>query len=209
MIGLSKHLYRLTGGGIRYQKKGLDPRIPGKEILTRFVLLDVDTGAFYGELHGDDTKDDLAGFLTRAWARKADHFMHGLPEILNIPSMARKNQSYFNDIEFVAKHGGIVLGELPSGFSAGIHAVRLFENQVEQYLDYPDSGKRIPLEFIQSCSAAISNNASISAFMWRETWDKVPDPPASFADAINRLYKHPNGWKEAPFDLVIDGLKVE
>jgi hypothetical protein len=146
-------------------------------------------GFFYGELHGVDTKNDLAGFLARAWAKKADHFMHGLPEILNIPSVVHKDQFYCGGIEFVAKHGGVALGDLPSGFSAGVHAVRLFENQVEQHLYYPGSGNRIQLEVIQSCSAAISNRASMSAFMCLEAWDKVPDPPASFADAINSLYR--------------------
>lgn len=92
LISHSKHLYLTRDETLHYQKKPIDPRLPGaKTLLTRLVLLDVDTGTVYGEIHAEKTATDIVGFLARAWHRKPAHPMHGRPECLNVAKSSMAN----------------------------------------------------------------------------------------------------------------------
>lgn len=207
LISLSKHLYCLADGTLKHQKKELDPRIPGKQLITRFVLLDVDTGYVYGECHDKDSCEDLAGFLARAWIKKPMHAMHGIPSILNVPAIAFKNPSYKSDLDLIVRSTGLTLGELPSGFSAGIHAVKQFEAAV-QSLQWRGRWQSAPtLADAQACSALLSAQASNSlSHLWEKKWQDVPPVPEAFLSEIDGLYDERGAWREAPFDIVLNGL---
>lgn len=208
-IGQMKHLYVLKDGTLKWQAKALDPRIPGKTLITRFVLLDTDSGSVYGECHTDETKQDLAGFLARAWSVKPDHSMHGIPELLNVPQLVRKNENYRNDIDCIVEYSGVVVGALPAGFVAGVHAVKQFDEQVRSLIWQCDFRKVAPtLAITQSCSAVISNQIRpMFSGDPRELWASVAPAPESFFAAVDKLYKQPGGWRRGPFELDLSGVK--
>lgn len=206
-ISHSKHLYCLADGTLKYQKKELDPRISGKTLITRFVLLDVDTGYLYGECHEIEDADDLAGFLARAWIKKPMHDMHGIPSVLNVPAIAVKNEAYRADLDLISKTTGLQLGDLPSGFSAGVHAVKQFESAVQSLLWTPRGRAPATLHLAQACSGILSAQASSSlSHLWKERWEAVPPAPDSFFAVIDGLYEESGAWRNSPFDLVLKGL---
>lgn len=211
-IGISKHIYRLKSGALKYQSKALDPRIPGKDLITRFVLLDVDTGTVYGECHGPETCKDLVGFLARAWSKKHDHPMRGIPATLNVPKLVWKDDEYARDITLIreaAGTGDMYIGDLPSGFAAGVHAVRQFEKAVASLFWRVKDSSKADLLLAQICSAILSAEASDSfAGSWKAKWDAVAPPPSEFFEAIDGYYKPPGAWRLPPFDIVLNGLPV-
>ena len=209
-IGPMKHLYVRKDGTLKTQAKALDPRIPGKTLITRFVLLDADTGSVYGECHTDESKHDLAGFLARAWFVKPDHPMHGIPKRLNVPQLVRKDDNYHGDIERIVQLTGLHLGALPSGFAGGVHAVKQFDEQIRSLMW--GSGLinfDATLEMAQACSAGVSNrirpwySGNLEA-----RWEVIPPAPESFFAAIDKLYQKPGEWRRGAFKLVLTGLRL-
>lgn len=207
-VSLSKHLYLLKDGSLKYQQKELDIRTAGaRELLTRLILLDVDTGTLYGEMHTAATSKDLAGFLARAWSMKADHPMRGLPAQLNVPKVVRSVERYRKDIDHLCSAGNIVIGDLPGGFAAGVHAVKQFEKSVES-LFWRSGGELSPdLYMVQVCSGALSAEASNSmSYRWKERWAAVSAPPPAFFERVDALFERPGCWKQGPFELVLNGI---
>ncbi len=208
-IGQMKHLYVLKDGTLKAQAKALDPRIPGKTLITRFVLLDADTGSVYGECHTDETKHDLAGFLARAWSVKPDHPMHGIPKRLNVPQIVRKDDNYRGDIERIVQLSGLILGALPSGFAGGVHSVKQFDEQIRSLIwESSDHNLDATLEMAQACSAAVSSRIR----PWHsgnleERWETIPAAPERFFAAIDKLYQKPGGWRRGAFEFVLTGMR--
>lgn len=209
-ISQSKHLYLTKSGHLRRQEKPLDIRTAGaKRMLTRLVVLDVDTGSVYGEYHEQESTKDLIGFLARAWSRKWQHPMKGLPHILNVPAIALKDETYRTDLEFVVRHTTVRLSELPSGFSAGVHALKQFERGVES-LTYRREDGEVDLYMIQATSGVVSAEASNSqSHMWRKEWEALSPPDECFLKEVDDLYQEHGAWRSGPFDLVLNGLPSE
>ncbi len=209
-ISQSKHLYLTKSGNLRRQEKPLDPRIPGaKSLLTRLAILDVDTGSVYGEYHDEETSKDLIGFLARAWSKKAMHPMRGVPQILNVPAVALKDQAYREDLEFAIRHTSLQLGELPSGFSAGVHALKQLERCVESLMYHGRQGE-VDLYLIHMASAVVSCQASNSlSHTWNQKWEGVAPVDRRFLDAVDALYEEPGAWRSGPFEIVLNGLPAK
>ena len=204
-IGVAKHVYCLKDGTLKYQKKALDPRLSNKQLITRFVLLDIDTGILYGEYHEAGPNQDLAGFLARAWSLKPAHYMRGIPSLLNISKTVRENDQYRRDLSLVQEITNIQLGNLPSGFNAGVHAVKQFDQQVLNLLWYPD--KEADIFTIQALSAVLSTSASDTfSYTWEEKWKEVAQPLPEFYEKIDALYKQPGAWRTGPYEYVLNGL---
>lgn len=205
LIATSKHLYATREGLLKYQRKPLDPRVPGtKTLLTRMIVLDVGSGVYYGELHDHESAKDLAGFLARAWSVKGDHPMRGIPDLLNVPRSIHQHPEYKQDLELVVRLTNLRLGDLGSGFSAGAHAAKGFENQVNSY-----AVNRASLFVAQRCSGVMSYMASHSSiFLSEERWASVEPPSQAFFDAIDGLYDDPGAWRESPWDMVLKGIKA-
>lgn len=206
-ISLSKHLYLTKDGNLRRQEKPIDPRLPGKKtLLTRLIILDVDTGSVYGEYHDSESAKDLIGFLARAWSKKAKHPMKGIPEILNVPDIALKDKTYRNDLEFAVQHTPVKIGTLPSGFSGGVHAVKQLERCVESLMWRRNDGQ-VSLDMIHMTSALISLEASNSlSHMWNDKWEKMESADSHFLTAVDELYELPGAWRRGLFEIVLNGL---
>ncbi|MFC5511152.1 hypothetical protein ACFPOU_08425 [Massilia jejuensis] len=161
-ISQSKHLYLTKAGYLRRQEKAIDARLAGaKRILTRLAVLDVDTGSVYGEYHEQDSEKDLIGFLARAWSKKALHPMRGVPLVLNVPAIALKDQTYREDLTFAIRNTALRIGELPSGFSAGVHALKQLERCVESLM-YRSEGREVDLYAMHATAGIVSIEASNS-----------------------------------------------
>ena len=205
LISISKHLYLTKNDILRYQQKPIDPRVPGpKTLLMRLVLLDVDTGSIYGEMQSTEN-EDLLGFLARAWSRKSLHPMHGIPSQLNIPKSAIDNKSMIGDIRLLASSFHFKLAPLPTGFSAGIHAVKEFEIEFKYMLWQAEQD--VTFDLVTACSAIISYRASSGlSFAYEHSWDSVPAPGDQFTSFIDAQYKKPGSWRLGLHELALNGV---
>lgn len=206
LMSTSKHLYLTKNGFLRRQQKQIDPRLPGtKTLLTRLVVLDVDIGAVYGEMHRADAAPDLLGFLSRAWSIKAAHPMHGIPRHLNAPKAAIVDSTMNRDLHLLTKAGHFTLAPLPAGFAAGAHAVKQFELQIESLLWRAECD--VDLEFIHAVSGVISHEASSGmSVINEEVWSTVPAPGDDFNALIDAQYETFGAWRQGSFELVLKGL---
>jgi hypothetical protein len=193
-------------GFLRRQQKPIDPRYHGnKTLLTRLVVLDVDTGSVYGEIHSADTSPDLLGFLARAWSVKASHPMHGIPEHLNIPKAVTQDASMSDDLRRLANAFHFSMAPLASGFSAGIHAVKKFEIEVESLIWRLDQD--IELEGVLAISGVVSHLASSGMSLYLEQlWREIPVPGDDFYGWVDAQYEIPGGWRLGPYEMVLKGL---
>ncbi|WP_139133070.1 hypothetical protein [Pandoraea sp. ISTKB] len=203
-VSLSKHLYAVSDGSLRYQRKVIDPRLPGqKQLLRRYVVLDVDTGVLYGEYHLASDDVDVVGFLARAWHKKPDHPMRGFPRLLNIPKSL--DGAATDDVMDLSSRATFEVGYLQGGFSVGIHAVKALESRVQSLI--PFHGRQATLWAVQTLSAATSRIASNSmSFAWNEEWDKIPEIPSDFFQYVDKLYTEEGAWRYEPFDVVLNGI---
>jgi hypothetical protein len=85
LVAVSKHFYLTPVDTVRHQKKELTRSEPGKRLLTRLLLLDVGSGAIYGEYHPVSAIPNMGEFLVRAWHPKRGHFLRGVPGCLLAP----------------------------------------------------------------------------------------------------------------------------
>lgn len=202
LVATSKHLYATRDGTLKHQQKAIEPRLPGtKTLLTRMVLLDVGSGVYYGELHDKDTAKDLAGFLARAWCEKPDHPMHGVPALLNVPRSVRDDADYAAVINFICRTIPLAMGSLPSGYSAGAHAAKGFEERIRWSIEH-----KATLDVAQRCSALASSVACHSQiFLSQSRWRDVPSAPSALLNAIDSLYDPPGGWRRGPWEDVLNG----
>lgn len=205
LISTSKHLYLTKNDFLRHQQKPIDPRVPGsKTLLTRLVLLDVDTGSIYGEMQCTGN-EDLLGFLARAWSIKPLHPMHGIPTQLNIPKSATDDEDMIKDLRLLASGFHFNLAPLPTGFSAGIHAVKQFEIEVQCLLSEVDQD--VTFDLITACAAIISHRASSGlSFSYEHAWNSVPAPDGQFTAFIDAQYKQPGSWRLGAHELVLSGV---
>lgn len=205
-ISLSKHLYCLKDGTLRYQQRELDPRLPGKALLMRLVLLDTDTGTLYGE-YQEREDVDLMGFLARAWAKKPQHPMRGLPYLLNVPRIVHSTPSLLEDVQDIWDITHVNIGELPSGFSAGIHAVKEFERAMDSQLWLGTDGPHPDLAIAQACSALLSAVASNSlSHTWKQAWAEIAAPAPEILARIDACYEPSGAWRTGPFRAVLEGV---
>lgn len=208
LISKSKHLYLTKDGLLRYQQKAIDPRLPGtKTLLERLVLLDVDTGVVYCEMHPADEPTDILGFLARAWSIKPDHSMRGFPQRLNVPKGAITDPSIAPDLRNLASWGAFTVAALPAGFAAGVHAVKKFEAEMTYLKCRSD---QIDIYTINKLSALISCRASSEmSYLSKEAWAAVQGPDAYFTQMIDAQYDPPAAWRLDEFAAVLNGIDAE
>ncbi len=126
----SKHLHVLKDGRIKWQDKPMEVKLreissSDREHLVYFLLADHCSSAFYAEVHSCRRLPAANDFLLRAWRKKEDHFFHGLPFVTLVPKTVEQMEP---DIRpFIESHG-VTPAEAESGFKAGVHQIRTFEN---------------------------------------------------------------------------------
>lgn len=168
----------------------------------RFVLLDVDTGTIYGEMHPIDDQD-LLGFLARAWSVKRDHPMRGIPELLQVSKSVLSDSTMCTALNLLMVELGLSVAQLPSGYVAGVYAVKNYENTLRMVLC---GGGDVELELVHSLSAALSAQAAEEAMMWNQDWRAIDGPGDAFAELIDRQYESVGAWRVGPYSVVLQGL---
>jgi len=209
LVSLAKHWRLLKDGSLKYQKSPISPATTDPDQLVYLLAAyDVDTGAFYSEPHDSETKDDLLGFLTRAWHKKIDHPMHGVPQRLNIPRKLEKENAVQHDIEQLIAGLGVVIGSPPSGFQGGIHTIRLMSNKLLDLLYFASSGnKRITLFDAQRSSALLTSTSGfISQHHWFEPRMPIVDLGAEWLSYMDSIYEPEGSWRLSPFDVCLNGI---
>lgn len=128
----SKHLYVLKDQRMKWQDKAMDVKLNNieqaeKEHVVHYILADHTSSAFYAELRTSKSLITPIEFLTRAWKKKTTFFFHGVPEQLIVPTTVSNKYPEINDW---LEQLDIGLVSPLSGFYAGIHQVRNWENDV-------------------------------------------------------------------------------
>lgn len=213
LFSVSKHLYATKTGLLRRQKKELDPRVPGdRTLLTRLLAYDRQTGVFYAELH-EYGEEDLLAFLARAWIRKPDCKLQGIPHTLNVPRSLLATARLKADLDFIVSRVPVRLGPLPSGFSAGATPLRQFEIAVDDFRAYRagqvnNKTDQMSLNQAQLLSAVISDVAcaGTSFLSDKEEWDECKQAPATLFEAVDQEYEPTAAWRTYPWDWVLSGM---
>lgn len=126
----SKHLHVLKDGRLKWQNKPMDVKLreissSDREHAVYFLLADHCSSAFYAEVHSCRRLPATKDFLLRAWRRKEDHFFYGLPVMAVVPKTVEQIEP--NIRPFIESHA-VTPAPAESGFKAGVHQIRTFEN---------------------------------------------------------------------------------
>jgi hypothetical protein len=203
IVSDSKHLY-IKGDmeEICYQKKDLDHRTCGnRQMVTRVIAIDEDTGIFYAELWPRDERLDLIGFLGRAWAKKKDTPLRGVPAQLLIPKRVSEDEILSCDVRAIAELAGVHLGPAPGGFGPATVACR----EYERALVNAGAGRRGMVLRATHMGAglfsAMACHGAIHAF--ERHWVDVPELPASIYEHLDQEYVESAAWRLGDFEEVI------
>jgi len=208
LISRSKHLYLLKDEKLKYQKSVLDPRTSGsKRLLYTLLALDQDTGVYYAELHPQETYNDLAGFLTRAWSSKYLHPMQGVPDEVNLPRIAYEDKNINADIQKAIELCRFCPGHLPGGFAAGIRLLAVYEQRIlESRWTVDPEPRDISLDLAQGLSGICSaQSANYTAEAWQRLKQTLRPIPAEWISYVNALYDSPDGWRSGMWEYVLNG----
>ncbi len=153
IVSVSKHLYLIKSGQVRYQNKKFDLTLKtlgqsGKEHIIHYLLRDHFSGAFYAEFHSSAHLIAAKDFLLRAWSIKNDYVFCGLPEAVTIP---RTVEEAFPGTTHWARSLGVELIDVSSGFQGGIRDVPTVEDYFRMII-----AEDLPLSEVQEHSARVS-----------------------------------------------------
>ncbi|MBB4844328.1 hypothetical protein HNP55_002864 [Paucibacter oligotrophus] len=128
----SKHLYALKDRRLKWQDKAMEVKLDkiegaDKEHVVHYIVADHTSAAFYAEMRTNKTLMTPIEFLMRAWKKKSDFFFHGVPEHVIVPTAV---SSKYPEVRGWLEQLGVGLIPPSSGFQAGIHQVRTWENDV-------------------------------------------------------------------------------
>lgn len=131
-VSLSKHLYVLKNGEIKYQKKPFDLNLNNfqksdKFHIVHYVVRDHFSNAFYGEIYVTNDLSDLRGFLFRAWSKKEEYPFCGIPENLIVLKTVQKFSPGI--LEFI-ENCGVSIVNATSGFQAGVRTLKTWEEEL-------------------------------------------------------------------------------
>ncbi len=207
IVSDSKHLFYYDKDEVvRYQKKELDARTCGnRKLVTRIVAIDEDTGVLYGELRPRDEKQDLVGFLARAWARKSRHPMRGFPKKLHVPSRVMSDESMAKDVAWCADLGGVTVCPSPGGFGPATVASREYERQLMSA--GAGNGSFVLMAALSAAQEISYLACSNAAAAFGKHWEEVAGPPKNALDAFDGMYENKGGWRLEEFErfIVADG----
>ena len=183
LVSASSHYYILNSEEIKYQKKKMDVRLEDidrsqKNHVVHYLLIDDYSGAFYAEVHPSRKMIPVEQFLYKAWAKKADHFFCGIPEIILIPKTIK--------LLVTARLGplfhsfGITPMHPSSGFDAGSRVIRTWENEITNFWFYPKPSlfRELQLRAVQICEEA--NDSLDKTIAWKRNLRKLVLPSSQF-----------------------------
>jgi hypothetical protein len=156
MVSVSKHLYAIKNGNIRFQKKKFDFSLATmnrseKEHVVHYLVRDHFSGAFYGEACSSSLLMPVEEFLIRAWSKKDEYIFCGMPDYLSIPKTVA---DAFPNLLTWTSSLGIELLEVTSGFQGGVRDVPTWEEYLRMVFAL---GEETQLSEIRTQAARINN----------------------------------------------------
>lgn len=206
IVGDSKHLYCADEDMlVRFQQKPLDHRTCGKrKMITKYLVVDEETGVLWGEAYARDAKPDLVGLLARAWVSKRGHPMHGAPAQLVLPQSIASNEALHNQVSFVCKVVGTRLVNAPSGWGPAAQASRAYESELRTAVDIHGE---FPIAAASVAAHLFSVNASAGSLAYcKEAWAQFPNLEAHQIKQLDQAYVTPGAWRADPFNEFVDGF---
>ncbi|HEX5733373.1 MAG TPA: hypothetical protein VF131_11120 [Blastocatellia bacterium] len=176
LVSVSPHYYILNNGQLKYQKKKIETGLDDigqspKNHVVHYLLIDEYSGAFYAEVYPSRNMIPVEQFLYRAWAKKADHFFCGLPEINLIPKTIKPIVTA--QLGPLFDTFGITPMHPSSGFDAGSRVIRTWENEITNFCFYPKPSffRELQLRAIKICEEA--NNSLDKTVEWKRNLRKL------------------------------------
>lgn len=149
IVSPSKHYYVTSSGTFKYQKKPFELKLENvdqaKKIHTiHYLIRDHFSGLFYWEICSSIAPIPIYEFLFRAWNKKAEHPLYGIPNFMTIP---KNVQSYFPGLMSFIEKTGITYIKVTSGFQGGVRDIRTIEDELKMvgfYLSDMQYSKEYP-----------------------------------------------------------------
>lgn len=156
MISVSKHLYLIKDGSVRFQKKKFDHTLANvhqseKQHVVHYLVRDHFSGAFYAEATASSQLFPVEQFLLRAWSKKDKYIFCGMPEHLSVPNTVA--DAFPNILEWVDSLG-VKLLNVTSGFQGGIRDLPTWEKYLQMVFNLNEKTR---LSEVQEKAARISN----------------------------------------------------
>lgn len=131
-VSVSRHLWQMRTGEVRYEKKALDVSLKKLSRSHRvhvvyYVIRDHFSGLLYAEVAFSTQLPSAGEFLLRAWSKKPDMDFCGMPQMMTLPKTVAER---FPDlVTWLAKLGVETIAPA-SGFQAGIRDFATLESGI-------------------------------------------------------------------------------
>lgn len=138
-VSISKHLYILKNGNIKYQKKAFDINWKNyhkseKEHLVHYIIRDHFSNCYYAEICSSSNLMPIEKFIWNAWRQKSFYEFGGIPNCLIYPNTVLANFSEFQ--RFTGNFVQTKFLAATSGFEGGVRIVREWEEKLTSRIFY-------------------------------------------------------------------------
>jgi hypothetical protein len=159
MVSVSRHLYLIKNGSVRFQKGKFDYTLANihrseKQHIVHYLVRDHFSGAFYAGATPSSQLIPVDEFLLRAWSKKDEYIFCGLPVAEAFPNLLAWVDSL-----------AIELLEVTSGFQGGIRDLPTWEDYLQMVFAVNEETR---LSEVQAKAARISNYLNL------EHGDRLP-----------------------------------
>lgn len=196
-----QYMYCAPDGIFKIQRNKLNPQSPrNKNRLLRFViLLDIDTGLYYGEVHCSRYQMDLACFLARAWSKKdGSNPFWGMPNSLLLTREIFRNPEDMEVLNDLLLHVQIPIGGIESDISLVRECHQQFNSKFYGYIK--EFGKSFSIWDACSLAPCWTTYSEPVSRIWAACSNI--EPPTQVIEYVEALYGGPD-WRSFPFHRLI------
>ena len=138
MVSVSRHFYITPTGNLKHQKKPFEvslgkPKKFPKRHIVHYLVRDHFSGLFYVEITDIENMFSVFDFLYRAWSKKDNHPLYGVPYGVTVPKGVR---TVWPQLVPFLEEAAIQPIEVTSGFQGGIRDIRTWEEWLRGSLSY-------------------------------------------------------------------------
>lgn len=161
IVSPSKHYYVTRSGVFKFQKKPFESKLKNanqtnKIEVLHYLVRDHFSGLFYWEICSAESPIPIYEFLYRAWSKKENHPLYGIPDFMTVPKNV--NSFFPGLIDFIEKLG-ITFIKVTSGFQGGVRDIRTIESELKwagfDIMNPHQSLKELPFTMVLEKSSEI------------------------------------------------------
>jgi len=181
VVSPSKHYYFTKDGRLKEQGKPIEVTLEriaqsGRLHLVHYIIRDHFSGLFYWEVASSGHLLPIEQFLYRAWTRKSDVALCGVPELLTIPKTVL---AAFPSIMQLVAEVGVRPLKVTSGFQGGVRDIRTAE--IALLLAREQSIEAASWRAIETAkrndSDMVAGGSTTKAARWRDNLNAIRYPP--------------------------------